>query len=731
MMCSITRGRVALWFGRLTSAAVVMLVILIAVPAYARLEMRVERTEHGGMQVVQLRDVATGRALLADDKPPLFWVNLHDRETNAPRSISASAGWKDLQIEVVGPATRMVWSDPIDPAYRGISVRATATTQRDGAIAWKMHVRIDNPDLIIWNVIYPQIALRENGKLSTLLVPDGCGVEHRDIWRTPATYKGVYPTMHATMQFFALYDASRTGGFYLGLHDPTASMKRYDVQTQFDRKRVLMSITHEPPGKGTAVRQYDLPGEVVWAPLEGDWFDAAARYRTWVRAEAPWYPRLVRGQRSDTPQGMRDGYFWLSYGGDPTKAVETIMPVVDYMQVPVAVHFYNWHQIPFDNDYPHFLPPREGFDEAVKALNARGVLTMPYTNGRLWDTHDKGAEDWRFTSEALPATTKLLAGDPVVETYKSMESNGDPVRLAVMCPSTQLWQDTMVNLARDIVEQHGLTGVYFDQIGAAPPVLCMDRTHDHPVGGGAWWVKSYDKLLERAQREIGEDAVLTTESAAEPYLKRFDGLLSWDWQSNGQVPALPAVYGGAVQLFGRNYAYWKERDTADMALRQKAAQQFTFGEQLGWVYPSSVLSLKEGAPYFRHLARMRWNVRAYFAGGQMSRPPVIEARQPTQRADWFWSGTEQWVTTDTVLTSAWSIPAEGKTVLLMVNIGNQPLASRLRFDPADYGLAANRFDAFRVSVDDERERVQDVAGWLDAPIIFAPGRATVFELVAR
>ena len=181
---------------------------------------------------------------------------------------------------------------------------------------------------------------------------------------------------------------------------------------------------------------------------------------------------------------MRDGVFWLSYGGDPAKAVETIAPVQDYLQVPVGVHFYNWHQIPFDNDYPHFLPPRDGSDEAAKALNARGVLTMPYTNGRLWDTRDKGVEDWQFTTKALPAATKRADGSPHVEQYNSKESDDSPVRLAVMCPTTALWQDTMIDLAKDLVASHGVGGVYFDQIGAAPPPLCMDASHGHPVGGG-------------------------------------------------------------------------------------------------------------------------------------------------------------------------------------------------------------------------------------------------------
>ena len=39
-------------------------------------------------------------------------------------------------------------------------------------------------------------------------------------------------------------------------------------------------------------------------------------------------------------------------------------------------------------------------------LQAAGVYVMPYINGRLWDTRDRGAADYRFTKVAMPAATK-------------------------------------------------------------------------------------------------------------------------------------------------------------------------------------------------------------------------------------------------------------------------------------------------------------------------------------
>jgi hypothetical protein len=80
------------------------------------------------------------------------------------------------------------------------------------------------------------------------------------------------------------------------------------------------------------------------------------------------------------------------------------------------------------NDFPHYFPPKPGFKEGVSELEQHGVFVMPYINGRLWDTRDRGTEDFEFSSKALPAATKDHHGEPFVETYFGKESNGTPVR---------------------------------------------------------------------------------------------------------------------------------------------------------------------------------------------------------------------------------------------------------------------------------------------------------------
>ena len=63
---------------------------------------------------------------------------------------------------------------------------------------------------------------------------------------------------------------------------------------------------------------------------------------------------------------------------------------------PIGYHVYNWHKIPFNNDYPHFMPAKESFKKGLKELKKHDIRVMPYTNVLLWDTKDKGNEDFEF-----------------------------------------------------------------------------------------------------------------------------------------------------------------------------------------------------------------------------------------------------------------------------------------------------------------------------------------------
>ncbi len=167
----------------------------------------------------------------------------------------------------------------------------------------------------------------------------------------------------------------------------------------------------------------------------------------------------------------------------------------------------------------------------------------------------------------------------------------------------------------------------------------------------------------------------------QPYLKWFDGYLTWHWQNDGQVPAFPAVYGGAIQMFGRAY---RGGETKDLALRMKAGQQLVYGEQIGWIDPG-VVREPENFAFIRQIAHLRHKLGRFFTAGEMGHPPRLQGEIPDVTADWKWHGP--WpVTTSAVLTGAWQLPNEGRAVLLLVNVSDQPITADLQFDAADYGV---------------------------------------------
>ncbi|MCH5374339.1 MAG: DUF6259 domain-containing protein, partial [Planctomycetes bacterium] len=481
------------------------------------------------------------------------------------------------------------------------------------------------------------------------------------------------------------------------------------------------AFEHPAPFMDSPGNDFDSSGQAVWQILRGDWFDAAVIYRKWVLNEAKWSPAFGTDGRADTPMWMRELPLWALVSGAPESVESRVEAFADYFDVPVGVHWYNWHEIPFDNDYPHYFPTKAGFAEAVGRLQQRDIHIMPYINGRLWDTRDHGIEDRQFTAIARPAATIDESGEPYIEMYGSKESDGSRVRLAVMCPRTDVWRNKLGEIVGRLTGQCGVRAVYIDQIAAARPQLCFDHNHGHPTGGGYWWTAAYWDLVGKLNAELPRDRVLTTECNAEAYMHVFDGFLTWHWQYDNQVPLFPAVYGGRIQMFGRAY---RGGETKDLALRMKAGQQLVFGEQIGWIDPG-VIREADNAAFLKQVVDLRWRLRRYFYAGRMARPPRLQIPVPRVTADWQWSGT--WpVTTDAVMTGAWTLPDEHRAVLLLVNVSDAEVATGIDVDLASCGLPPTGLRLTEVSSPDSASPGTEVG--FPRPVRLPPRTARAWEL---
>lgn len=660
-----------------------------------------------GISLVQLLDAAADVQLLATRSPPLFTLTLRRAGQTDDVRVTADAAWRRTQLEPSDDGRlRLVWSGATPNGLESLRVECTAAPDHAAsAVRWTL--RAEAPAGWAWRqVVFPQVAVADLGADGVVVFPRGPGEAHRDLWRRAYHYAGRYPNGWTTMQWLAAYDEARRTGLYVGMHDPGAATKEITVHSQPADRAVALTFEHWAPGMdgsataaGAAASDdgsvvFELPGEAVWHVLRGDWFDAAMIYRQWASQHAKWWPTTGQEGRADTPQWMRELPAWALASGDAANVVPQVKRFAEALGVPVGVHWYNWHQIPFDNDYPHYFPTRDGFAAGVAELQQGSVYVMPYINGRLWDTRDRGLEDFEFTSVARPAATKDEPGEPYLETYSSKETDGSPVRLAAMCPTTEVWRSKQAEIVGRLMNQCGVKGVYIDQVAAAKPALCFDRSHGHPTGGGDWWTAGYWELLKRIRQDMPADRMLTTECNAEPYAHVFDGYLTWHWQHDGQVPAFPAIYGGMLQMFGRAY---RGGPTQDLALRMKAGQQLVFGEQIGWLDPS-VVDQTENFRFFRQVVRLRWQLKRYFYAGRMARPPRLIGSIPRVTADWQWHG--EWpVTTDALLAGAWSLADEDRLVLLFANVDDAPLSVACDFDAAQYDLTGQTLAIQQLAAD--------------------------------
>ncbi|HOD82046.1 MAG: hypothetical protein BWX88_00784 [Planctomycetes bacterium ADurb.Bin126] len=705
------------------------------------LGLMVRRVQHGpndhGLALQSLYDLKTKQELLSDRSPPLLEITLRQLSTGKRVHLTSQGGWEKIEVfsheESVESKTQPIkWTDlvanftePIEAKASGLGVQLTVSDWGNEALSAWVHVYDLDLDWSVQDVVFPQVALRATSDEMASLFPRGPGEVRRGVWKDDFQFKGRYPSGWTAMQFLACYDEKVGTGLYVGLLEQQATTKEIRLLGRAEPRDVLLAFAHPAPNPGE--RQFGLGTPPAWLRLvRGDWYDAAVMHRRGVREVADWFPDLPG--RPDTPAWMRELPAWVCTGGDPAAVVERMKGFQKWLGVPVGIHWYSWHRNPFDNDYPHYLPPREGFAQAVRELQRHNVRVMPYINGRLWDTRDKGTEDAEFTRTALPAATKDEHGKPFTEVYGSKESDGSPVRLAVMCPHTKLWQEKVKSIVLSLMNEHGVDGVYIDQVAAAAPVLCMDASHGHPLGGGCWWQQGYAKMLSELRAAMPKDKMLTTECNADPYVRWFDGYLTWHWQHDGQVPAFPAVYGGTLQMFGRAF---RGGDSQDLAMRMKVGQQLVFGEQIGWG-DAEQIRRQPSAEFFRDVVHLRWQLRRYFYAGQMRRPPRLDPAPPKVTADWGWSGV--WpVTTDAVQTGAWIIADKTRLVLLFANVSDNAVNARIKLDLRAAGLTGEKLhvQVIRPSAPDATTQpgeVFDTPPMLDRPVILPPKIALSWEI---
>ena len=614
------------------------------------------------INLISLFDITRETELLNNNNTSIFRISLLRGKDTI--KLNNESSWKSVNLqwkEDNNPILSLYFSDPLDIKLKGISVICEVEFVNNFT-NWTLETLLPEKGLSLLESEFPSIYAGPIGKKpeeNVLHYPKASGIASGSPYNSGINYSEVYPNWRATYQMLGLYN--KQAGLYIASHDPTGSVKTISAIT--DEEKVSFRFSWPAPNMGVDGNGYKLPGKVILGSIEGTWYEAAMIYKDWVKEQAPWWPPPPSKRLSR----IQDIAVWVQHesGGNISTLVEEVLEFAKFMGVPTGFHWYVWHKIPFDNDYPHFFPAKEGFIDAVHQLEDAGIRVMPYINGRLWD-----ADLDDFKSEGIKAVTKNEKGEPYIEDY------GNGVRNAVMNPVTQIWQKKIKEIVLRLQKESGTSGVYLDQISAASPKLCMDKSHGHPVGGGSWWLdQGYYKLLSAIRDDMPEGAFLTSEAMAEPYNHLLDGLLSWNSQFQDQKPIYSAIYGGKISIFGRNNPVGPDKHKA---LIMRAGQQLVFGEQLGWISPK-ILKEKKPAKFLKKMAENRYKFINYFVGGQMMFPPKVYGEIPNITADWEWGeNNPSEITLSALQRGAWKSNNSG-IINIFVNISDK----KINFETTD------------------------------------------------
>jgi len=564
-----------------------------------------------------------------------------------------------------------------------------------GLTYWEPTIEVSAEAVTVWGMDFPTVDdLHRAGadrSADNLLLPDGFGAHVPDPTAREdltAWEQDTYPAGSWTMQLLGFDNGD--AGVYLGLHDPAGRPKTMAVESDPRARELAIRIGHRPEGMGRAQSQVSLGYSVALGVYDGDWYDAAEHYREWALEEAAWTQRGPIASRAGVPEWITETSLWWTpstvgsdaeRGYDPEDAAATaelLRELHDRFPVTTAAHWYNWHEVPFDTDYPDYFPPRPGVADTVAGLQADGIHVMPYINARLADASGR---IWTEADLASAAAKRAPARYDPGGLVRHVEEYGNGQLLSPICPTTTTWRETVTGIVERLAGEVGVDAVYLDQIAATSPARCFDPDHDHPPGGGAYGVAAYQELLADLvewKAENDSDLALTTECNAEPFMGWIDAYLTWHTARADLVPLFPAVYGDYTLTFGRSFF---ESDLDDPSVfAAKVGQLFSYGTQLGWITAGGFeedRSVAERlldadhddvADYLLETARVLEAAAAYVTMGRRLRDPAARAPVPAVEMDWDMGHHGYWeVEVPVVMAAAWASPVRNGVAVTATN----------------------------------------------------------------
>ncbi len=597
----------------------------------------------------------------------------------------------------------------------GVEVTATISLDKDKALSyWDIALEGFEGDKLM-EVNYPRISNIKEFTEEALALSNWTGRLYKNI-RAKRKVLEQRKQNRPTMQLTALY-GEEPSGLYIASND-TESMAKGSF-FKFEDKTTTYSMVYMLP-VDAANSSFNSSYQTILGAFQGDWYDAAQIYREWA-LQQQWNKnnRLHSGKMNPW---LPETDIWMWNRGRSSNVLTEAEDLRQYLgDCNVSVLWHWWHNGPYDDAFPEYLPPREGRESFVKAVaeaKANGINMTPYMNSIQWG---ESRESWKeLNIEQYVA--RRSDGSTHAHIYNAF--TGNPI--TPLCMSQEFWHEKYSDLCDTVVNSYGSTGVYMDQ--ACLHYRCYAKNHGHTIGGGNHWVKGYLKLVERVREKTAEaNPVLTGEGSGEDWMAHLDGFLTLEGSrermsglsASSVIPLFNAVYHENAICFGNfgGFTYppydefWPKEFRApntetllpaiyNAQMRMEQARTFVWGTQPMIVNYHAFA--REARPelmkFIAKLVKARKAHKEYLQYGKMMRAPKLADAHLTE-IDIAQMSTYGYKTKGTNLfphkkvvpmlySSAWR-NKEGNILLTFVNISEEEKPLEFSLNLAEYGITAD------------------------------------------
>jgi hypothetical protein len=655
----------------------------------------------------------------------------------------------------------------------------------EGATSATFQVRVENPTTTsIDKIEYPilgGIAALSQTATNRLLHSQGTGF----LFENPHT---LFDTTHDTAQIRAgrglryspypegfngspmqlmAYYAEGIGGFYLATHDATKGMKWlnfYKTEVGSLECTFMHQSPHVAAGEGLSV-PYPV---VIGALFEGNWYEAAERYKAWATQQY-WTAGGTLRERLQRYPSFLDKVGIATFG---VNAVYNRTAWLDYFhQIAGTPVFHvlgvNWPKTVAN--YQNGIPGKRD-DYFPARFNVENLTTIQ-RNGDYW-------APFEFDILLDPTRAEGEELKQVMLELPSVKYSFDEYKFPFVCPVTNFQQSFHTWRDQTLVRENHPDAIYYDISINNVLMACRNPQHGHPIGGGHWMIDACSQMYAQTKAVMAEAqgayVPQGTEMVNEVFipvidyyqaraeavpLSTFEGYFFRPWLTSGKVEKVPLftyVYHeyGPIRMDGwsklsaevGDLFYWVASrvtlwgglfeincefsglDALDGHTDRASEHYYPFEELNYPTDPAKALFVGEVA------AARAGFARDYLIYGTMQRPLSLDV--PTITLDYYLYnepkvaphyGERGVKAIPQVVHAAWRSPA-GSVGFLFVNLhAHESLRLPLSIDPARYGVVGK---SARIEQISSTARTP-LGTALEFDIDLPPRRVVLIEVIAQ